>query len=106
MQITCLGDTQARISNAAMSDEDAQALIDAACKLAADEVRQRLSHARQIEIDNQALCRERQARQEAEALANQTRLESERKAGLERQAQLREAENKNGPRRGHFGSGW
>ena len=106
MLLTCLGDVQARLCNAGLPDEDAQLLIDDACKQAADEVRQRLTHARQIEIDNQSLCREREARQEAEALENLNRLESERKAGLERQAELKAAEDKNGPRRGHSGSGW
>lgn len=106
MLLTCLGDVQARICNENLSDEDAAILIGCAVDLAAAEVYQRLTHARKTELDNQALCRERQARQETEALANRTRLDSERQESLRRQAELKAAEDKNGPRRGHYGSGW
>jgi len=106
MLLESLGDILPRLCNAGLPDADAEKMIDDACQLAAAEVRQRLTHARKIELDNQALCRERQATQQAEALANQTRLESERQDGLRRQAELKAAEDRNGPRRGHLGSGW
>lgn len=106
MMLTCLGDVQARLCNANLPDEEAKLLIDCAVDLAAAEVYERLTHARNTELDLYAIRRERDRNQQLKAESERLRLEKERQASLERQAELKAAEDKNGPRRGHSGSGW
>ena len=106
MMLTCLGDVQARICNAGLPDEAAEKMIDDACQKAADEVRERLTHARNVEKDLYAMRRERDKNQQLKADSERLRLENERQESLERTAVLKAAEDKNGPRRGHSGSGW
>ena len=97
MRLERLGDIEARISNANLPDEDAQLLIDCAVEQAAAEVFERLTEARTKELYSFHASRERDRNQAEEARANRDSFEREQAVIKRRKAELKEAEDLNGP---------
>lgn len=101
-------DLMARVCNATMPDEEADAMVEIAALDAADQVRREAQHRRGVEKHSQELDRQRVEAQKLRAESNRLQNEREREAALADQARLRELETKNGPRRGYNykNSGW
>ena len=99
-----IGDVEARVKNAGMPDEEAEALIEAAALTAADEVRKRLRHGRQTELDLMAYRKECDDRRAVTAENNRLGIARQEQEGRDRNAILSAAEDINGPiRRGRYG---
>lgn len=92
-----LGDIDARICNANLSTEEAQIMIDWAVEQAAAEVFERLTAARTRELCRFHASRERDRNQAEAARANRELFEREQAVVRRRQAELKAAEDLNGP---------
>jgi hypothetical protein len=99
-----IGDVEARVKNAGMPDDQAEAMIEATALCVADEVRERLRHGRQVELDLMGFRKECDARREVTATNNRLAIVRQEEESRERNKVLSAAEDVNGPvRRGRYG---
>ncbi len=102
--IVDIGDVAARVNNAGMNDEEAEALIEGAALSAANEIRERLRHGRQVEKDLYQYRRECDERQQEVAANNRLGIARQEQDSRDRNKILSAAEDINGPiRRGKYG---
>jgi len=92
--IVDIGDVAARVNNAGMPDDEAEALIEAAALSAANEIRERLRHGRQVEKDLHQYRRERDERQQEVAKNNRLGIDKQEKESRERNRILAKAEGR------------
>lgn len=105
MMLRSLGDVFARVANVNIPDDEAEAMIEEAALKAAAEVRQHGRLMRANEVERIRSDREREGFQRIEAANSADALARANAGTKERQAELKAAEGKNGPRRGHsFGN--
>jgi len=104
--LSSLNDVFVKVQNVNVSDEEVERLIEEAATLAADEVRSHARLLRQNEVNRMAEHHRQRGFQKGEAQNARDHHAREKPMAEARQAELKAAEDRNGPKRGHTGRGW